>query len=127
MLELLFENVQPDVITLETLSRMPEPGMFDRVMDRSLLDGRFLRVIDEAKDDMAGCIWGPLPDDAREEIYRFLIEQIRRLSPRTPVSLCQEPLKMWERLADVLTMKPERYVCCCAKDSVPGHPLLSAS
>jgi hypothetical protein len=117
MLQALFANVRPDVISLETLSRMPEPGMFDRVMDRTLFEERFLDAIDGASEEMAGHIWGPLPDDAREEIWN--------LSPRTPVSLCQEPPAMWERLSDVLTMGPEHYVCCCAQDSVPGHPLLN--
>ncbi len=126
MIETLFENVRPDLISLETLSRLDKPGMFDRLMDRSLFEERFLRAIDDAAEEMAGRIWGPLPDFAREEIYRFLIDEIRRVSPETPVSLCQEPPAMWERLADVLTMDPDDYVCCCAKDSVPGHPLLEA-
>ena len=69
--------------------------------------------------------WGPLPDDAREEIYRFFLEEIRRRSPETPVSLCQEPPSMWERLADALVLTPSDFVCCCAKDSVPGHPRLT--
>ena len=54
---------------------------------------------------------------------RLMIAEIRRRSPDTPVSLCQEPPLMWERLADVLDMPPDHYACCCAKDSVPGgHP-----
>jgi DNA repair photolyase len=125
MLDLLFENVDPDVISLETLSRMPKYEMFENVMDSSLFEPRFVEAIKAGKEDMKGNIWGPLPDDAREEIYRFIIDEIRERSPETPVSLCQEPPKMWKRLSDVLVMTPDYYVCCCAKDSVPGHPLLS--
>ena len=124
MLELLFENVKPDVISLETLSRMPQYEMFENVMDASLFEDRFVEAIKAGKDEMRGNIWGPLPDDAREEIYRFLINEIRRISPETSVSLCQEPTKMWDRLSNVLTMTSDYYVCCCAKDSVPGHMLL---
>jgi len=124
MLELLFENVKPDIISLETLSRMPKYEMFENVMDASLFEPRFVEAIKAGKDEMKGKIWGPLPDDEREEIYRFLITEIRGISSKTPVSLCQEPPEMWKRLSDVLLMTPDYYVCCCAKDSVPGHPLL---
>ena len=123
MFDLLFAKVSPDVISLETLSRMPDPDMFDNVMDASLFESRFLKAIRRGAKDMAGNIWGPIPDDQREEIYRFLIAEIRERSPDTPVSICQEPRHMWNRLADVLDMPPNYYACCCAMDSVPGgHP-----
>ncbi|MGD8239052.1 MAG: hypothetical protein PVH68_10900 [Armatimonadota bacterium] len=123
MFDLLFSRVRPDVISLETLSRMPDRRMFDNVMDASLFEPRYLAAIRRGAAQMEGNIWGPIPDDEREEMYRFLIEAIRRRSPETPVSLCQEPPHMWERLADALDMPAEYYACCCAKDSVPGgHP-----
>jgi len=123
MLDLLFGKVHPDVISLETLSRFSNPETFDKVMDASLFEPRFVDAIYKGRDEMAGKIWGPLPDAEREEIYRFLIEEIRKRSPETPVSLCQEPKHMWDRVADALEMPPEYYACCCAKDSVPGgHP-----
>lgn len=127
MLDLLFRKVHPAVITLETLSRMPEQGMFHRIMDASLFEPRFIEAIEKGAQEMEGNIWGPLSDDEREEMYRFLIQAIRDRSPHTPVSICQEPPHMWERLHDALTMTPDYYVCCCAKDSVPGHPLLAAA
>ena len=123
MLDLLFSKIEPDVITLQTLSRMPEPGMFDNVMDASLFEPEFLEAIRKGATTMAEKIWGPIPDDEREKIYRFLIEEIAKRSPGTPISLCLEPRLMWDRLADVLGMSPDYYACCCSKDSVPGgHP-----
>ena len=123
MFDMLFANVSPDVISLETLSRMPRPEMFGNVMDASMFDPRFVEAIRSGAEEMEGNIWGPIPDNEREEIYRFLIAEIRLRSPDTPVSLCQEPPHMWERLSDVLDMPPDYYACCCAKDSVPGgHP-----
>jgi len=127
MLDLLFARVQPDLITLETLSRMPTYAMFENTMDPALFEPRFLEAIRGARGEMQGKIWGPFPDDAREEMYRFFIEQIRERSPTTPVALCQEPPVMWERLADVLEFAPDKYVCACAKESVPGHPRLGTS
>ncbi|MFC1717685.1 spore photoproduct lyase family protein [Candidatus Poribacteria bacterium] len=124
MLELLFKNVRPDLISLETLSRMPSYQMFENVMDAALFEPRFVEAIKAGREEMKGKIWGPIPDNEREEIYRFLINEIHRISPKTSVSLCQEPAEMWQRLSDVLTVTPDYYVCCCAKDSVPGHALI---
>jgi len=125
MLDLLFAAANPDVISIQTLSRMREPGMFDRVMDASQFEPRFVEAIHAAENDMEGNIWGPLPDAEREEIYRFLLEEIRARSPETPVTLCQEPPHLWKRMADVLEFDPDYYPCCCAKDSVPGgHPAI---
>jgi len=124
MIALLFDRVRPDLITLETLSRMPDPEMFGNVMDAELFDPRFVEAIRNGREEMKGKIWGPIPDAEREEIYRFLIDQIRERSPETPVAICQEPREMWQRLEDVLEFKPEEYVCCCAQDSVPGHARL---
>jgi len=126
MLDLLFSKVHPDVITLETLSRFPDPTIFERVMDSSLFEPEFVKAIREGAEEMKGKIWGPIPDEYREKIYRFLIDEIKKRSPKTPISLCQEPSSMWDRLSDVLEMPPDYYACCCAKDSVPGgHPRIS--
>ena len=123
MFDLLFDRVAPDLISLETLSRMPEPEMFDNVMDASLFEPEYLQAIRDGAEAMTGNIWGPIPDDQREAMYRFLISEIRQRSLDLPLSLCQEPPHLWERLSDVLDMPPEYYACCCAKDSVPGgHP-----
>ena len=123
MLDRLFDSVRPDVITLETLSRMPDKQMFENVMQPELFEPRFLEAIRRGSPEIEGRIWGPLPDDLREELYRWFIREIRRRSPDTPVSLCQEPASMWKRLADVLAYGPEHYPCACAVDSVPGgHP-----
>jgi hypothetical protein len=123
MLDRLFETVHPDVISLETLSRMFNPQMFENVMQPGLFEPRFLEAIRGGSEEIAGKIWGPIPDDEREEIYRWFIAEIRARNATTPVSLCQEPLSMWKRLSDVLDVDPAHYPCCCAKDSVPGgHP-----
>ena len=125
MIERLFAACRPDVISLQTLSRMPEPGMFDRVMDASIMEPRFVKAVRDAEQEMKGNIWGPLPDDEREEIYRCLIDQIDRVSPHTPVSLCLESPAMWARLADALKVAPPEYPCCCGMRCVPGHPIMS--
>ncbi len=125
MLDLVFAKTHPDVITLETLSRMPDRSMFDKTMNPGLFEPRFLEAIRRGSPEIEGKVWGPIPDREREEIYRFFIAEIRQRSPETPISLCQEPRTMWQRLADALTMPPAHYACTCCRDSVPGgHPAI---
>jgi hypothetical protein len=76
---------------------------------------------------MLASIDGPMPvfpHEARARVYRFLLEQVRRLAPDMPVSLCGETPQMWEELADELRMTPDNYVCTCGPDSVPGNALI---
>ena len=66
------------------------------------------------------------PDDLRARVYRFFIEKIKSLSPRTRIAICGETPEMWEKLRPELGMTPENYVCACGPDSVPGNPLFSS-
>jgi len=96
MLDMLFDNVKPDLITLETLGHM-DHGRFERSTDTSLFEPDALEAIRAAEQEMKSKQHGPFPDELREEICRFLTTQICRHSPDTPVSLCQEAPGMWTR------------------------------
>jgi len=55
----------------------------------------------------------------RVEIYGHYIDEVKRLSPDTPVSLCSERRAVWERLADKLSMSSDNPCCCCGRTSAP--------
>lgn len=126
MLELLFEQVRPDVISLQTLSRFPEYEMLPRTLDLDLLDPTFVEAARDAKDEMAGLVYGPLPHHKRAEIYRFLIDELKRLSPETPFSICLESAEMWEELEEMMGESPSAYPCCCGPICTPDQPLMAA-
>ncbi|NLS76321.1 MAG: hypothetical protein GXY76_03580 [Chloroflexi bacterium] len=125
LLELLFSRVQPEVISLETLARFPDYEMLPRTIDLDLLDPSFIQAAQEARGEMAGRIYGPFPHEKRAEIYRFLIEELRRLSPATPYSICLESPEMWQELGPLMGQSPEAYACCCGGFCTPGQPLMS--
>ena len=56
---------------------------------------------------------GPFPAEARAEVYTHYIDEIARVSPQTPVSLCSESPEVWEILKQKLRMTPDRMFCCC--------------
>ena len=49
MIEQLFSKVQPDVVSLQTLSRFPEYEMLPRLLDLALLDSSFVEAALKAK------------------------------------------------------------------------------
>lgn len=55
----------------------------------------------------------------KEEVYRHLISESRRLSPTTGITLCAETLRMWETLGDLLDGHPWDYPCNCGPHCTP--------
>jgi hypothetical protein len=70
--------------------------------------------------ELAGHNWGPFTQRAHEEVYRFCIETVRRLSPSTPVSVCHGTTATWRALGEAMRMSPEAYICNCGPQSTPG-------
>lgn len=125
MIEMLFDRVEPDVITFETLRYM-DVNAIERDFDVDLLDPELLEVMraDEREEIPNGC---EIPDEFRHEIYRFVADELRRVSPQTPWAFCREQRSTWEAFEDELArhdQQPDWYVCNCAPYSAPGNRLL---
>lgn len=125
MLRRLFSSAQPDLITLDVLGWMT-PQQVREGMDLSLWDKEYLRIFEEIeKLGRRSKPYNPdgkqlFPHEARERIYTFFLDEIRRISPETPVAICMETPQMWEVLGPELGMSPDSYFCCCGPRSGPG-------
>jgi len=134
MLEEYLSAVKPDIITMDMLKWI-EPREARDIFDLSLWDEEFVSWVDKFAEMEPTQRPRPIlpngkqlfPHEVRAGVYRFFIERIKRLSPRTKISLCGETPEMWEELRSELGMTPERYVCACGPDSVPGNPILEAN
>ena len=125
MIEMLFSETLPDVITFETL-RFLDYDAIESSFDLSLLDPEFVQVMQESQDakQVQG---GQIPHDYRKKVYRFIIDELERVSPQTPYALCRAPRIMWDEFADDFAkhgQTPDYYVCNCGPTSAPGHELL---
>lgn len=65
-----------------------------------------------------------IPHNARLNIYRYFISELKKLGKGTPFAICMEIHEMWNELSDDLGMQKDNYVCCCGPESVPGHSML---
>jgi hypothetical protein len=124
LLEALFAQVQPELITMDVLGWMNAMQM-NQALDISTFDPRFREYVESL-------LHTPppphrkhfFPHELRREIMDFYVGEIRRLSPQTPVSICMETMAMWRDMGATLDMGPDDYACCCGPLSVPGHKYL---
>ncbi len=119
LIRLIFDKTAPDVISLGFFGWMDCDAM-ERALDVSLLDPRALCAARNAAPRLKGKKHGPFPHQVREEVHAFLVDEIRRASPGTPVALCLETPRMWERFGEELGLKPDGYLCNCGPVCTPG-------
>lgn len=118
-LEMLFDTVQPDNLSLEMLF-FDSVAELRELFDLSLFDLEFLEMME--RHEAAGLmtdIMHPMPEDFRAEVYEYYIDEIRRISPEARVSLCAETPAMWERLGEKMRMSADSFVCNCGPVCAP--------
>ncbi len=122
-LEKLFAAATPDTVRLWVISMMLCDEAED-IFGADNIDAECLAAMREAAPDIDGHHSGPVPRAMRAEIYAHYIEEIKRISPNTPVNLCTEEYEMWDMLADKLSMSRDDMYCCCGQSSIPpgGSP-----
>ena len=120
MLEKLFAAVRPDNLSMEMLF-FDTVNELKELFDCSLFEPALFKMLQE--HEAAGRMTDkmhPFPDAFRAEVYSYYIDEIRRLSPDTRVSLCAETKEMWDRLGPRLRMTSEGFVCNCGPICRPG-------
>ncbi len=88
-----------------------------------LLDPECVEAAREAADKMRGVRTGPFPHETRREVYRHLIDSVRRHDPDMPMYVCTESREMWDDLADELGQDPRTYHCGCGSIALPNRKL----
>ncbi len=121
LIELLFQKTRPDVIALCMFGWM-DYSLAAQCLDLSLLDAEHVAAMETMAPFLTGKRYGPLPHEARAEIHGYLFEEIRRVSPDTPVTLCLETPAMWAEFGRQPPKPGAPYPCVCGPYCTPGHP-----
>lgn len=122
LFEELFAHAAPDVITLELLGWMTAPDLL-ALFGRDLLDPAAVAAAEAAADELHQVRWGPFTQATHDEVYRFCVDEVRRRSPATPVSVCHGTAATWQALGDRMAMAPTGYLCNCGPLTAPGGAL----
>ena len=120
----LFSAVKPDLVTIDVVGWCRPDALAD-AMDVSRLEPAFadaVRAMIDAKVDYT--LKYLFSHELRLSVLRHAASELRHRSPATPIAICNETRRMWNDVADLLTMTPDDYACCCGPTSVPGHPML---
>ncbi|MDP6114006.1 MAG: hypothetical protein QGG53_19265 [Planctomycetota bacterium] len=123
-IRLIFEETQPDVISLCCFMWMDVDEM-KRRLPTELLDQDFLQAAEEGREEVKDTRAQPFPAWVRKEIYDHHLNEIRRHDREVPVSLSTENWKMWNEFSSKLGMNAVNYVCGCGPQSTPGHKKLT--
>jgi len=126
MIARLFEEVDPEVITIEPL-RFFTHHQLCADLPPGLIDTEFVEAMREVADTPDPWQRSQFPDRLRMKIYRVVLEEVERISPHTPVALCREKKRVWDALGkefERMGQHPGRYVCNCGPTSAGPNPLL---
>jgi len=118
----LFAAVRPDVVTLELLGWFTFEDL-GKLIPPELIDPAAYAAADAAAEELRDVHWGPFTQQTHEEVYRFCIETVQRISPGTPVSFCHGTTATWGALGPMTGMTPTNYLCNCGGVSAPGAEL----
>ena len=88
-----------------------------------MLDQEYLEAAREASDEMKDLKSAPFPHHVRSEVYRFMINEVRRWNKDVLLYISTETREMWDELKDELGQDPRAYVCGCSSVAVPGRRL----
>jgi hypothetical protein len=124
LIELIFDRTRPDIITLCAFGWMDVDDA-RTCIPFEMLDPEFVAAMEAAapfiRDRGYGAGGGrPIPHDARVTLFRFLIDEIRRINPDQVIALCLETEEMWRVFERDLRQKPPSYVCNCGPMCTPG-------
>ena len=121
-IEKLMAVVQPETVRLWVLSLMSGDEL-EATLTPERLDPDCLAAARASSMEEIGWWNGPFPRRTRAEIYGHYLDEFRRVSPQTPVSLCSEEPELWDMLAGKVRMDRSHLFCCCGGTSVPSQPV----
>ena len=125
LVERLLARVRPDVVSIDVVGWMTATQMKDG-LDMDLFHPDYVAALDQREAEGFLPLGKHLfPHNMRRAILQYVIEQIQRVSPDQPVSLCMETAAMWRDIGHLTGMAPGDYACCCGPTSVPGNPRLT--
>jgi len=122
IIEQTLKRSRPESIGFCMLAWMSYEEMAKRI-DTDLLDEEYVAAARDAAEELRGTRTGPFPHAVRADVYRFLINEVRRWDEDVLLYVSTESREMWDELKDELGQDPRAYVCACSSVAVPGGRL----
>jgi spore photoproduct lyase len=128
MIRRMFEEIEPEVLTIEPL-RFHTYEQLCQSFPPGLLDPELLEAMQAMPPDVDAWQKSQVPEEMRIKMYRTVLNEVAEISPHTPVSMCREKRTVWELLQDDfgrMGQHPDNYVCNCGTTSASPNPLLAS-
>jgi len=121
-----FERSSPESIGFCVIMWMDIDTLLNKI-DVDLLDPEYVEAARRESERLKDVRTGPFPHSVRAEIYRFLINEVRRWDKDVLLYVSTESREMWDELSGELGQDPLTYVCACSSVAVPGSRLALSS
>jgi len=118
----MFERSRPESVGLCVIMWM-DVDTLKKKIDPTHLDPVLLQAAEAAAPQMQEVVTGPYPHEARKEIYRHFIREIRKHDAEVPIYVSTESREMWDDLAEELGQNPSTFFCGCSSVALPGRKL----
>jgi spore photoproduct lyase len=123
LIERIFERTRPESLGFCVIMWMSFDDLGQR-LDLDLLDPDLVEKARRAADQLHDVRTGPFPHEVRAEIYRFLIEQVRKHNQEIPIYISTESREMWDELGEELGQNPRSFICGCNPVEAPGPRMI---
>jgi hypothetical protein len=114
MIQKTFEQLNPEVVSMEMLCHMDYPTM-NKCLDNPVLDSKFSNNL--------GRKYELFETSLRQEVYTFFSDQIKLHNPKVRRTLCLETPRVWESVNN-LTGNYDNFLCYCRGDAKPVSKLV---
>ena len=110
------KRFQPDLIAMHMVRWCPHPvsqTLRDWFGDTGV-DPEYMAMVEAAESDGGEATFPGghvIPAHGREELYRFMISEMRRYTDEMPIVLCRETPEMWKLFMDELRTDPAMCGC----------------
>lgn len=115
----LLTTVKPETLGFASMMWTPFER-FEKILDTDLIDPTFFEAARDAREAMKDNRHAPFPHEKRAEMYRFVIQEARKYSPKLPLFISTESTEMWDELHGELGQSPRYFLCGCNPVQGPG-------
>ena len=129
MIRRMFEEIQPEVLTIEPLRFQSYRQLADDY-EPDIFDPEYVEAMKGREKLSEEWEKTQFPKELRGRMYRVVLDEVERVSPHTPVGFCRERKIIWDDFKadfDRMGFSTAKPVCACNPFASCDNPVLGTN